>query len=102
MSTPPTRDPIDELRGAESFRDDQLPTDSRDRLWSRIQEARMAEQPTDRFHSYPLRALDHRRLRGGPGCRRGGGPHHWQRGHAAARPATVAEEAAWACASPSA
>lgn len=43
MSTPPTRDPIDELRAANPLSDDQLPTDSRDRLWSRIQEARMAD-----------------------------------------------------------
>ena len=53
MSTPPTRDPIDELRGANPLRDDQLPTDSRDRLWSRIQEARMADNTpqTDSGHT---------------------------------------------------
>lgn len=43
MSQQPTRDPIDELREANPLSDDQLPTDSRDRLWSRIQEARMAD-----------------------------------------------------------
>jgi hypothetical protein len=53
MSTPPTRDPIDELRGANPLRDDQLPTDSRGRLWSRIQEARMADNTsqTDSGHT---------------------------------------------------
>ncbi len=53
MSTPPTRDPIDELREANPLRDDQLPTDSRDRLWTRIQEARMADNTpqTDSGHT---------------------------------------------------
>jgi hypothetical protein len=44
MSHNPTRDPIDELRRANPLRDDQLPTDSRDRVWSRIQEARMVDK----------------------------------------------------------
>jgi hypothetical protein len=44
MSQDPTRDPIDELRRANPLRDDQLPTDSRDRVWSRIQEARMVDK----------------------------------------------------------
>ena len=43
MSHNPTRDPIDELRRANPLRDDQLPTSSRDRVWSRIQEARMED-----------------------------------------------------------
>jgi hypothetical protein len=43
MSHNPTRDPIDELRRANPLRDDQLPTSSRDRIWSRIQEARMVD-----------------------------------------------------------
>lgn len=53
MTQQPKRDPIDELRGANPVRDDQLPTDSRDRLWSRIQEARMADNlpHTDSGHT---------------------------------------------------
>ncbi len=43
MSHDPTRDPIDELHAANPLRDDQLPPNSRDRLWSRIQEARMSD-----------------------------------------------------------
>lgn len=43
MSDNPTRDPIDELSRANPLRDDQLPPNSRDRLWSRIQEARMSD-----------------------------------------------------------
>lgn len=43
MSQNRTRDPIDELRAANPLRDDQLPPNSRDRLWSRIQEARMSD-----------------------------------------------------------
>ncbi len=43
MSDDPTRDPIDELGRANPLRDDQLPPSSRDRVWSRIQEARMSD-----------------------------------------------------------
>jgi hypothetical protein len=53
MSQKPTRDPIDELRAANPLSDDQLPADSRDRLWSRIQEARMTDNlpQTDSGHT---------------------------------------------------
>jgi hypothetical protein len=53
MSHNPTRDPIDELRGANPLHDDQLPPNSRDRLWSQIQEARMSDNlpQTDSGHT---------------------------------------------------
>jgi len=53
MSHEPTRDPIDELRRANPVLDDQLPPNSRNQLWSRIQEARMTDTTpqTDSGHT---------------------------------------------------
>jgi hypothetical protein len=56
MSHNPTRDPIDELRRANPLRDDQLPTSSRDRIWSRIQEARMVDNGQVRFAHWTIAA----------------------------------------------
>jgi hypothetical protein len=56
MSHNPTRDPIDELRRANPLRDDQLPTSSRDRMWSRIQEARMVDKGQVRMTQWTIAA----------------------------------------------
>jgi len=56
MNHNPTRDPIDELRRANPLRDDQLPTSSRDRVWSRIQEARMEEKGQVRAAQWTIAA----------------------------------------------
>ena len=56
MSHNSTRDPIDELRRANPLRDDQLPTSSRGRMWSRIQEARMVEQGQVRTAQWTIAA----------------------------------------------
>ncbi len=56
MSQNPTRDPIDELRAANPLRDDQLPPDSRDRVWSRIQEARMEDKQQGRIALWTIAA----------------------------------------------
>ena len=56
MSQNPTRDPIDELRRANPLRDDQLPTSSRDRVWSRIQEARMEDNGQARAAQWTIAA----------------------------------------------
>jgi hypothetical protein len=56
MSHNPTRDPIDELRRANPLRDDQLPTSSRDRIWSRIQEARMVDNGQVRIAHWTIAA----------------------------------------------
>jgi hypothetical protein len=56
MSHNPTRDPIDELRRANPLRDDQLPTSSRDRVWSRIQEARMVDKGQVRVTQWTIAA----------------------------------------------
>jgi hypothetical protein len=56
MSHNSTRDPIDELRRANPLRDDQLPTSSRDRVWSRIQEARMVDKGQVRTAQWTIAA----------------------------------------------
>jgi hypothetical protein len=56
MSQNPTRDPIDELRRANPLRSDQLPTSSRDRVWSRIQEARMVDTGQVRITQWTIAA----------------------------------------------
>ncbi|RPH35499.1 MAG: hypothetical protein EHM90_04105 [Chloroflexi bacterium] len=56
MSQKPTRDPIDELRAANPLRDDQLPPSSRDRVWSRIQEARMEDKGQVRAAQWTIAA----------------------------------------------
>jgi hypothetical protein len=56
MSHDPTRDPIDELRRANPLRDDQLPASSRDRVWSRIQEARMVDTGQVRITQWTIAA----------------------------------------------
>ncbi|MGH2463413.1 MAG: hypothetical protein ACRDFZ_07325 [Candidatus Limnocylindria bacterium] len=48
------RDPIDELRRANPFRDDQLPTNSRTRMWARIEEARMADKTQMRIAQWSI------------------------------------------------
>ena len=48
------RDPIDELRRANPLRDHDLPTNSRARMWARIEEARMADTTQMRIAQWSI------------------------------------------------